>query len=140
MGKAISILMVEDNLGDVILTEQTLYDGKFSNVLNAVSHGEAAIEYLEDAKQGKHDLPDLILMDINLPRLNGHEVISYIRKDEALKDTPIFIVSSSRAPADMQRSSQFVQHYLVKPMDLMEFEKGIRKVDHFFFNIMRTEK
>jgi CheY-like chemotaxis protein len=140
MVKPISILMVEDNHGDVLLTEETLYDGKISNVLNSVSHGEAAIEYLEDAKQGKHILPDLILMDINLPRLNGHEVISYIRKDDALKDTPIFIVSSSRAPADLEKSKPFVQHYLVKPMDLMEFEKGIRKIDQFSFSIMRTEK
>jgi chemotaxis family two-component system response regulator Rcp1 len=140
MGKAISILMVEDNQGDVLLTEEILNDGKFSNELNAVSHGEAAIEYLEDAKQGKHTLPDLILMDINLPRLNGHEVISYIRQDDALKDTPIFIVSSSRAPADLEKSRPLVQHYLVKPMDLMEFEKGIRKVEQFFFSIIRTEK
>jgi CheY-like chemotaxis protein len=79
-------------------------------------------------------------MDINLPRLNGHEVISYIRQDEALKDIPIFIVSSSRSPEDLEKSRPFVQHYLVKPMDLMEFEKGIRKVEHFFFSIMRTEK
>jgi CheY-like chemotaxis protein len=139
MAKPITILMVEDNDGDVLLTEEALHDGKFSNTLNAVSHGEAAIQYLEEAKQGVRILPDLILMDINLPRINGHEVIAYIRKDDALKDTPVFIVSSSNAPTDIEKSKPFVQHYLTKPMDMMEFEKGIRKVDHFSFCIMNNE-
>lgn len=139
MGKPISILMVEDNYGDVLLTEEALHDGKFSNTLNSVSHGEAAIEYLEEAKQGNRTMPDLILMDINLPRINGHEVIEYIRKDEVLKGMPIFIVSSSSAPADLEKSKPFVQHYLTKPLDMMEFEKGIRSLNQFSFCIIKTE-
>lgn len=139
MGKPITILMVEDNYGDVLLTEEALREGKFSNTLNSVSHGEAAIEYLEEAKRGNRTMPDLILMDINLPRINGHEVIAHIRKDEVLKDTPIFIFSSSSASADIEKSKPFVQHYLTKPMELMEFEKGIRKVDQFSFCIMNNE-
>lgn len=139
MSKPISILMVEDNYGDVLLTEEALHDGKFSNTLNSVSHGEAAIEYLEEAKRGNRTMPDLILMDINLPRINGHEVIAHIRKDEVLKDTPIFIVSSSNAPADLEKSKPFVQHYLTKPLDLMEFEKGIRSVAQFSFCIIKND-
>ena len=140
MGKQISILMVEDNYGDVVLTEETLLEGKFSNTLNSVSNGEEALQYLEEAKKGNGTLPDLILMDINLPRLNGHEVIAYIRNDEMLKETPIFIVSSSSAPYDMEKSRPFVQHYLTKPIDLMEFEKGIRKINQFLFSITKNEK
>jgi len=139
MGKPISILMVEDNYGDVLLTEETLADGKFSNTLNSVSNGEAAIQYLEEAKQGNRVLPDLILMDINLPRINGHEVIAYIRNDEVLKDTPVFIVSSSSAPADLEKSKPFVQYYLTKPLDLMEFEKGIRGINQFSLCIIKNE-
>lgn len=139
MSKPISILMVEDNYGDVLLTEETLQDGKFSNTVDSVSHGEAAIQYLEEAKQGNRAIPDLILMDINLPRINGHEVIAYIRKDEVLNDTPIFIVSSSSAPADLEKSKPFVQYYLTKPLDLMEFEKGIRMIERFSFSIIKSE-
>ena len=120
--------MVEDNQGDVLLTEEALLDGNINFTMDSVNHGEAAIEYFENVKKGNKSLPDLVLMDINLPRINGHEVIAFLRNDSAFKNVPIFIISSSSAPADMEKSKPFIQHYLTKPLDLEEFFKGLDKI------------
>jgi CheY-like chemotaxis protein len=128
LDRKMDILMVEDNEGDIILTEETLIEGNIRYSLSSVNHGEAAIEFFEKVKRNECKAPDLVLMDINLPRVNGHEVIAYMRNDNELKDIPIFIISSSVAPSDMEQSKSMVQHYLTKPMDLETFLHGIKKL------------
>ena len=76
-------------------------------------------------------------MDINLPLVNGHEAIAHIRQDDALKNIPIFIFSSSSAPSDLEKSKPFVQHYLTKPLELDEFMEGIRKINQFSLCIVK---
>jgi CheY-like chemotaxis protein len=128
LDKEMDILMVEDNEGDIILTEETLIEGNIRYSLSSVNHGEAAIEFFEKVKRNECKTPDLVLMDFNLPRINGHEVIAYMRTENALKDIPVFIISSSAAPADMEQSKSMVQHYLTKPMELIDFLDGIKKL------------
>lgn len=135
--KPILILMVEDNDGDILLTQEAFLDGNLSNRLIVAKHGQAAIDYLEKAKKDNIDIPDLILMDINLPLVNGHEAIAHIRKDDALKNIPIFIFSSSNAPLDLEKSKTFVQHYLTKPLELVKFMEGIRKIENFSLCVVR---
>ena len=137
MKKPIVILMVEDNDGDVLLTQEALLDGNISNRIIVAKHGQAAIDYLEKVKKDNVDVPDLILMDINLPLVNGHEAIAYIRQDDALKNIPIFIFSSSSAPSDLEKSKPFVQHYLTKPLELDKFMEGIRKINQFSLCIVK---
>ncbi|HET7818307.1 MAG TPA: response regulator, partial [Bacteroidia bacterium] len=115
----IDILLVEDNPGDIRLTLEALKDGKINNKIDVVTDGEQAINYLKGKGEfeGK-TLPDLILLDLNLPKLNGREVLAVIKADEALMHIPVIILTTSKAEDDILKSYQHHANcYITKPVD-----------------------
>jgi chemotaxis family two-component system response regulator Rcp1 len=124
-GTPIRILMVEDNEGDVLLTREALREAGIDNEMFCIRNGEAAIQFLrEGAEANPADLPGLILMDINMPKLSGHEVMADMRQDSRLSDIPVFLFTSSEAPADIQQSkTNAANGYLVKPLDIDLFRR-----------------
>lgn len=126
-GLPVRIMMVEDNEGDVLLTREALQDAEIVNELLLFKDGEAAIRFLrEAATTATPQLPGLILMDINMPRLSGHEVMSAMLQDPVLSGIPVFLFTSSEAPSDIQRSiDNRATGYLVKPLDMQKFRQAV---------------
>jgi two-component system, chemotaxis family, response regulator Rcp1 len=135
----IQILLVEDNPGDVRLTVEALRDAKVANELHVVGNGEEAIDFLR--QQGKHvdaPRPDIVLLDLNLPRLDGRDVLSDIKSDPNLATIPIIVLTSSTAEADIQRSYELHANcYISKPVDFPEFLSAVRSLEGFWLKIVR---
>ena len=125
------ILLVEDNRGDVLLTRKALQSAQIENRLSVAESGEAALERLRDEAQA---LPDLILLDLNLPRMSGRDVLGQIKADARLRHIPVIILSSSAAEQDIARSyALHANAYVVKPVDLDSFRAAISTIEQFFF-------
>jgi two-component system, chemotaxis family, response regulator Rcp1 len=135
----IEILLVEDNSGDVRLTQEALRDAKVQNILHVVSDGIEATSFLW--RQGKHahaPRPDLILLDLNLPKKSGREVLEEIKLDLSLKSIPVVILTTSTAEEDILRSYQLHANcYITKPVDLDQFLKVIKSIDNFWLTIVK---
>jgi CheY-like chemotaxis protein len=133
------ILMVEDDDGDVRLTREALRDCKVSNVLHVVSDGESAMAFLRrEAPYGDVPRPDLVLLDLNLPRMNGHEVLAEIRADPRLHTIPVTILTTSSSDEDVLRSYELhANAYVTKPVGLDEFLHVVREIEDFWFQIVR---
>ena len=136
--KAIEILMVEDNPGDVRLTREALKGGKVLNQLHVVEDGVAALDFLyrrpphQDAPR-----PDLILLDLNLPKMDGREVLSRIKSDEALKLIPVVVLTTSQAEEDVLRAYRLSANcYVTKPVDLHQFNRIVQAVEEFWLTIV----
>ncbi len=132
--KPIEILLVEDNLGDVILMREILRLSRFPIHLKVARDGEEALAVLQQAEdfsdKGK---PDLILLDLSLPLLSGHEVLAKIRKDPVLKDIPVLIMSGSSSDDDLREAYQHnANFYIVKPMDVEHFAVVISYIENFW--------
>lgn len=138
--KPIKILLIEDNEGDIILTRETLKEGKILNELICIKDGETALDFLEKIKTFTLDeKPDLILLDINLPRIDGHEIMQFINQDAQLRTIPVFMLSSSDAALDIETSKKNnAHHYLTKPLDVFEFVNEVKKISAFWFNIVKV--
>jgi len=136
--RPIEILMVEDNPGDVRLTQEALKDAKVSNTLRVVEDGAAALDYLH--QRGEHvnaPRPDLILLDLNLPKKNGREVLEEIKEDENLKTIPVVILTTSQAEEDVVRAySLHANCYITKPVDFTQFAKIVRTIEDFWLSIV----
>jgi CheY-like chemotaxis protein len=132
-------LLVEDNLGDIRLTKEALTDSKILNHLNVVRDGEEALDFLR--KKGRHDnavRPHLILLDLNLPKKNGREVLAEIKEDADLKRIPVVIVTTSAAEQDITQSYNLHANcYIVKPVDFQQFGKVVHAIEDFWFTIVR---
>ena len=119
LGRPAEILLVEDNAGDVELTREALAVGKVSNTLEVVADGIEAIAYLR--RQGKYAAatrPDLVLLDLNLPRKDGREVLAEIKADEELRAIPVVVLTTSKADEDILKSYQlYANSYISKPVD-----------------------
>ncbi|MBP2161734.1 MULTISPECIES: response regulator [Asticcacaulis] len=125
------ILLVEDNRGDVLLTRKAFQSAQIENRLSVAESGEAALERLRDEAQA---LPDLILLDLNLPRMSGRDVLGEIKVDARLRHIPVIILSSSAAEQDIARSyALHASAYIVKPVDLDSFRAAISTIEQFFF-------
>ncbi|WP_420474987.1 response regulator [Noviherbaspirillum sp. ST9] len=137
--KAVDILLVEDNPGDVRLTRECLLDNKVHNTLNVVVDGEEAMYYLR--KEGKYanaTTPDLIMLDLNLPRKSGFEVLKEIKADENLKVIPVVVLTSSEAEKDILASySLHANAFVSKPVDLFEFTNAIAQIKGFWLEIVK---
>lgn len=140
-GKAnriVTILLVEDNPGDVRLVREALTEGKLPHRLNVVNDGVEAIEYLR--RQGKHskaETPDLILLDLNLPKLDGREVLDDIKNDPELKRIPVVILSTSRADEDVRLTYEgHANCYITKPADFDQFAKIVRAIEDFWLSVV----
>ena len=135
----VEILLVDDNPGDIRLTQEALKDSKVLNNLHVVEDGLEALNYLRKKGEFKNEVtPDLILLDLNLPKRNGREVLSEIKEDELLKYIPVVILTISRAEEDILKSYELHANcYITKPVDMNQFVKIVRSIESFWFSIVK---
>lgn len=137
-GRAIEILLVEDNEGDVRLAMEALKDIKVRNKISVVYDGVEAMDYLK--KQGGHTAatrPDLILLDLNLPRKDGRQVLAEIKGSDDLKRIPVVVLTTSKAEEDVLKSYNLHANcYITKPIDLEQFIKVVRTVEDFWLTVV----
>jgi chemotaxis family two-component system response regulator Rcp1 len=137
--RPVEILLVEDNPGDVRLAEEALNDAKMANNLNVVTDGVDALEYLR--RQGKHaeaPRPDLILLDLNLPKKDGREVLGEIKEDPDLRTIPVVVLTTSDAEVDVVRSYELhANAYVRKPVDFDAFIEVVRTIEDFWFSVVK---
>jgi two-component system response regulator len=137
--KPIEILMVEDSAGDAELLLDFLEQSKVKNRIHWVKDGEAAMAFLH--RKGEYadkPMPDLILLDLNLPKKDGREVLSETKGDPKLAHIPVVILTSSKSEADIARSYRLQANcYITKPVDLEQFVKVVRAIDDFWLSVVR---
>jgi len=137
--QAVDVLLVEDDPGDVLMTKEAFEHYKLRNVLHVVTDGEQALQFLRRTG-GYADAPrpGLILLDLNLPRLDGLEVLAELKADPALKVIPVVILTTSQAEEDILRSySLHANAYVSKPVDFERFMDVIRQIDSFFVTVVK---
>jgi CheY-like chemotaxis protein len=134
----VEILLVEDNPGDVRLTQEALKEGKVYNNLHWAKDGVEALEFLK--RQGKHakaPRPDIILLDLNLPKKDGREVLAVIKNDAELKHIPVVVLTTSEAEEDVLKSySLHANCYVTKPVDLEKFIHVVQSIDRFWLTVV----
>ena len=134
----VEILLVEDNPGDVRLTQEALKEGKVYNNLHWAKDGVEALEFLK--QQGKHakaPRPDIILLDLNLPKKDGREVLALIKKDSDLKHIPVVVLTTSEAEEDVLKSYELHANcYVTKPVDLEKFIHVVQSIDRFWLTVV----
>ncbi|HWY12348.1 MAG TPA: response regulator [Bacteroidia bacterium] len=137
--RPIDILLVEDNPGDIRLTQEAFKDGKIKNDLNVVMDGEEAIYYLKKTGQYSNaNTPDIILLDLNLPKKDGREVLAEIKDDPLLKCIPVIILTTSSAQSDILSTySHHANCYIMKPVDFNQFITVIRTIEDFWLTIVK---
>jgi two-component system, chemotaxis family, response regulator Rcp1 len=137
--RAIEILLVEDNPGDVRLTLEAFKEGKVLNNLTVMKDGVEALDYLH--RQGPYansPQPDLILLDLNLPRKDGREVLEIIKADERLRKIPVVVLTTSAAEEDIARAySRHANCYITKPVDLDQFLRVIHSIESFWLSLVK---
>jgi len=136
-GKPIEILLVEDSEDDVELTVEALHDSKVLNRVNIARDGVEAMEFLrKQGKFAKAPTPDVIFLDLNMPRKSGREVLQELKADPALKSIPVIILTTSSAEEDIFRSYNLqASAYVVKPVDFDRFVGVVKAIDTFWFNV-----
>lgn len=138
----IHILLVEDNEGDIVLTLEALKEAKLRNHISVVRDGEEALEFLY--KKGRfsgEQSPQLILLDINLPKMNGKEVLSVIKNDNDLKKIPVVILTTSSSESDiLEAYNNHANCYITKPVDLDKFLDVIHTIEGFWISIVQLPK
>ena len=137
--RVINVLLVEDDPGDVLMTREAFEDNKLRNRLSVVSDGVSALEFLR--KEGEHvdaPTPDLVLLDLNLPRMDGREVLQALKADANLRSIPVVVLTTSEAEEDVVRSySLHANAYVTKPVDFDRFIEVVRQIDEFFVEVVR---
>ncbi len=138
-GVMIQILLVEDDPGDVLITREAFAENKVRNELSVVSDGETALSFLRrEGAFADAPRPDLILLDLNLPRKSGHEVLAEIKSDEHLQRIPVVVLTTSDAEEDILRSYHLhANAYVTKPVDFNRFLTVVRQIDEFFVTVVR---
>ncbi len=135
----IEVLLVEDDPGDVLMTREAFEEHKLRNRLSVVSDGEEALAFLR--REGLHadaPRPDLILLDLNLPRRDGREVLQEIKQDPQLRQIPVVVLTTSQADEDILRSYQLhANAYVTKPVDFERFVSVVRQIDEFFVSVVK---
>lgn len=135
----VEILLVEDNEADARLTIEALKEGKVRNRMNVVRDGVEAMAYLK--REGKHagaTRPDLILLDLNLPKMDGREVLAAVKNDEKLRRIPVVILTTSKAEEDIIRTYDLHANcYITKPVDLEQFIQVVKSIDNFWISIVQ---
>ena len=136
--RPIVILMVEDNPGDVRLTVEALKEGKVRNILHTVEDGEEAMKFLRrQDPYTKSPKPDLVLLDLNLPKKNGREVLAEIKEDPNLRRIPVVILTVSEAEQDIIKSYNLHANcYITKPVNLDQFIKVVRSIEDFWLTVV----
>jgi CheY-like chemotaxis protein len=132
--KPIEVLLVEDDPGDVVLIQEAFEHNKVRNRLHVVGDGVEAMQFLRSGAER----PDLILLDLNLPRRDGREVLQEIKDDHDLRHIPVIVLTTSQAEEDVLRSYQLhANAYVTKPVDFEGFIEAIKQIDHFFVSVVQ---
>ena len=137
--KLIDILVVEDNPGDALLIREVLKSNKIYNTLNIVKDGEEAMDFLyRKGKFAEAPQPDLILLDLNLPKMDGRQVLAKIKSDDKLKQIPVVIMTMSQAEEDILKSYKLHANcYVTKPINLDQFVKVVESIEDFWFSLVK---
>jgi len=137
--ESIDVLLVEDDPGDTLIVREAFADNKVRNALTCVTDGVEAMRYLR--REGEHasaPRPDLILLDLNLPRKDGREVLAELKGDEDLRTIPVVVLTTSQAEEDVLRSYQLhANAYVTKPVDFDRFIAVVRQIDDFFLTVVK---
>ena len=135
----INVLLIEDNIADVRLTEEAFKEEKISVELDAVLDGEAALDFL--FKRNEYcgaKTPDLIILDLNLPKFSGHEILKHIKEDNRLRTIPVVVLTSSQSEEDILRSYELQANcYIKKPLNLDGFKQVVKSIDQFWFTVVK---
>jgi CheY-like chemotaxis protein len=138
----IDVLLVEDDPGDELMTREAFEDNKIGNTLHVVRDGEEALDFLY--RRGDHTdapQPDLILLDLNLPKYDGRQVLEKIKSDPELAHIPVVVLTTSAAEEDILRSYKLhANAYVTKPVDLDQFIAAVRQIDDFFVQVVRLPR
>lgn len=128
------ILLIEDNEGDILLTTEALEEKLFANKISVIRDGKQAIDYLDNlANIEQNELPDFILLDINLPKKNGHEVLHHIKESETLKQIPVIMLTTSSSEQDVLTSyKNHANCYITKPTDVHGFNTVMESIENFW--------
>lgn len=137
--RAIEILLVEDNPGDARLTLEAFKEGKVINNLSVVSNGVDALAYLRrEGPYANASVPDLVLLDLNLPKMDGREVLAAIKDDANLKSIPVVVLTTSASEDDVARAyGHHANCYITKPVDLDQFLRVVQSVESFWLSLVR---
>jgi CheY-like chemotaxis protein len=134
----IKIALFEDNEGDILLTKELFKEGKLANSLFTIKDGQSAIKFLEKQEEFLHaETPDLILLDINLPKVNGLEILAHIRNSEKLKNMSVCILSSSSSPSDINTAKKLHASYIQKPIDVADFITMATQKDFIWVSLVK---
>ena len=135
----IEVLLVEDDPGDVLMTREAFADYKLRNQLHVVDDGAEAMAFLrQEGQYADRPRPDLVLLDLNLPRMDGREVLEAIKSDPELASIPVVVLTTSEAEDDVLRSySLHANAYVTKPVDFERFIEVVRRIDDFFVTVVR---
>lgn len=136
--KPVEILLIEDNLGDVVLTKKAFETSKLANNISVAKDGEIAISILKkEGEYADHKTPDIILLDLNLPKKDGREVLEEIKSNDKLKHIPVVVLTSSKAEKDIVETYNLhANSYIVKPVDLEKFIKVVESIENFWFTVV----
>jgi CheY-like chemotaxis protein len=137
--RPIEVLLVEDDAGDVLMTQEAFQDARVANSLSVVSDGSEALQFLRrEGAYANAPRPDLILLDLNLPRVDGREVLTAIKQDAALGSIPVVVLTTSEAEEDILRSySLHANAYVTKPVDFDRFLEVVKQIDDFFVSVVK---
>lgn len=138
----VRILVVDDDPGDVLMIEEALEDSDVEKVIDVVNDGQEAMEFLR--RQGRHTeakRPDVILLDLNMPRMDGRQVLGEVKQDDDLRTIPIVVLTTSNADTDIVGSYTLQANaYVTKPIDLDDFNDVVRRIDEFFGRVVVLPK
>ncbi|MHC3469342.1 response regulator [Streptomyces sp. 7R007] len=138
----VDVLLVEDDAGDELMTREAFEDNRIGNTLHVVRDGEEALDFLY--RRGEHaeaPQPDLILLDLNLPKYDGRQVLEKIKSDPELSHIPVVVLTTSAAEEDILRSYKLhANAYVTKPVDLNQFIAAVRQIDDFFVQVVRLPR
>lgn len=137
--RVVDVLLVEDDPGDVLMTQEAFADNKVHNRLHVVNNGVDAMAFLhQEGPYADVPQPDLILLDLNLPKMDGREVLAAIKEDKALRSIPVVVLTTSEAEEDVLRSyNLYANAYVTKPVDFERFIDVVRRIDEFFVTVVR---
>ncbi len=138
-GRPVEILLVEDNEGDIGLVEEVFEEGRINYNLNITEDGEEAMEFLrKEGEFANSPRPDLILLDLNLPKKDGREVLEEIKEDENLRRIPVVVLTTSKAEKDILKSyDMHANSYITKPVDFDQFIKVIKSIEDFWLEVVK---
>lgn len=139
---SIHILLVEDNEGDILLTTEALSEGRIINNISVARDGKEALDFLEKKDPFENvKTPDLILLDVNLPKKNGHEVLQYIKNKDDLKHIPVIVLTTSSSERDINMSyKNHANCFITKPVEVDDFMKAVAEIENFWINIVQLPR